>query len=112
MKKTFKKIAASVMAAATLAVGSVGMTASAYSPTISKTVSGVKGTLYSETSYGYATTSCSGTRCYVKLNHGGVTLSWVYDNDYVNMRNTTNNGSTTAKSYHKSTNVSEFTISY
>ena len=29
MKKTFKKIAASVMAVATLAVGSVGMTASA-----------------------------------------------------------------------------------
>ncbi len=36
MKKTFKKIASSVMAAATLAVGMTGMTASAYAPTISK----------------------------------------------------------------------------
>lgn len=33
MRKTFKKIAASVMAVATLAIGSVGMTASAANTT-------------------------------------------------------------------------------
>lgn len=76
MKKTFKKIAASVMTAATLAVGTVGMTASAYSPTITKSFgSGATATLYADGSYAYATTSRSGKDCTVTVTYHGTSKS-------------------------------------
>lgn len=52
MKKSFKKIAASIMAVSAIAVGAVSMTASAYSPTITKSFgSSAKATLYADSSY-------------------------------------------------------------
>lgn len=64
MKKTFKKIAASVMAAATLAVGSVGMTASAYSNTASMTLRNVSGAPGNVTSGYLSINSKSGSSSY------------------------------------------------
>ena len=52
MKKSFKKIAASIMAVSAIAVGAVSMTASAYSPTITKSFgSSAKATLYADSSW-------------------------------------------------------------
>lgn len=110
--KKFRKVMAAVMAVATMAVSVAGLSASAYSPTITKTVSGVTGTLYSETAYGYGTTSCSGATCYVKVKHGGVTSSWVSGTGSVSYKNTNNNGSTSATSSHKTGSTSQFSITF
>ena len=99
MKKTFKKIAASVMAAATLAVGSVGMTASAYSPTITKSFgSGATATLYADGSQGTASTSKSGVDCSVTLTYNGQSkpgYGYGYASAYIK-----GSGSVSAHSYH------------
>ena len=75
MKKTFKKIAASVMAAATLAVGSVGMTASAYSPTVTRSFdfdgATVTGTHYRDSSGALGTTKA--TKRFYRI---AVSVSW------------------------------------
>ena len=68
-----KKVVAGILAAAAMATSVVGMSASAYSPTVSRTVGSVTGTLYSDTTYGYGTTACSNQTCYVKVKHGGTT---------------------------------------
>ena len=47
-----KKVVAGILAAAAMATSVVGMSASAYSPTVSRTVVSVTGTLYSDTTYG------------------------------------------------------------
>ena len=52
-----KKVVAGILAAAAMATSVVGMSASAYSPTVSRTVGSVTGTLYSDTKYGYGTTA-------------------------------------------------------
>lgn len=100
MKKTFKKIAASVMAAATLAVGTVGMTASAYSPTITKSFgSGATATLYADGSFAYGTTSCSGKDCTVSVTYHGTT-KYGSGYGYANARNTASGSGSSASSYH------------
>lgn len=71
-----KKVVAGILAAAAMATSVVGMSASAYSPTVSRTVGSVTGTLYSDTTYGYGTTACSNQTCYVKVKHGGTTSGW------------------------------------
>ena len=74
MKKSFKKIAASIMAVSAIAVGAVSMTASAYSPTITKSFgSSAKATLYADSSYAYGTTTCSGKDCTVSVTYHGTT---------------------------------------
>ena len=89
-----------------------GMSASAYSPTITRTVGGVKGTLYSDTSYGSGTTTCSGKECWVKVKHGGVTSGWVSYYGKVTLVNNHTNGTTNATTWHKTTGTSEFSIVY
>ena len=97
MKKSFKKIAASIMAVSAIAVGAVSMTASAYSPTITKSFgSSAKATLYADSSYAYGTTTCSG-----KDGSGY---------GYANAKNSASGSGTRASSYHTaggySTNIS------
>lgn len=107
-----KRIAASILAVAAMATSVAGMSASAYSPTISRTVGGVKGTLYSDTTYGYGTTSRTGTTCYVKVTHGGVTSSWKYNANSVSYKNIKTNGTSNATSSHRTNGTSAFTIQY
>lgn len=110
MTNKCKRAIAGVMAVVTMAVSSIGMSASAYAPTITRTVGGVKGTLYSDTTYASSTTTKSGTTCYVKLKHGGASTCWVYGTGYVKMTNYTTNGSSSATSWHKTGSVSTFSI--
>ncbi len=85
MKKTFKKIAASVMSAATLIVGTVGMTVSAYSPTITRNFtvgnSTATATSYRCSTFASSSTSLSGGRCSITLTYAGKTDS---RSNYVN----------------------------
>lgn len=100
MKKTFKKIAASVMAVATLAIGAVGMTASAYSPTITRSFgSGATATLYADSSYAYGTTTCSGKDCTVSVTYHGTTKTGS-GYGYANAHNNASGSGSRASSYH------------
>lgn len=106
MKKSFKKIAASIMAVSAIAVGAVSMTASAYSPTITKSFgSSAKATLYADSSYAYGTTTCSGKDCTVSVTYHGTTK---YGS--ANAKNSASGSGTRASSYHTaggySTNIS------
>lgn len=70
--KKIRKIMAAVMAVATMAVSVSGLSASAYSPTITKTFGGsATATLYADYSYASSTTSCSGVTCYATLSYAG-----------------------------------------
>lgn len=82
MKKTFKKIAASVMAVATLAVSAAGMSASAVSTTGSATYGSCKYTLTVSNCYATGTLKNNGTstrystiKLYVASSQNGTALS-------------------------------------
>ena len=110
MKKSFKKIAASIMAVSAIAVGAVSMTASAYSPTITKSFgSSAKATLYADSSYAYGTTTCSGKDCTVSVTYHGTT-KYGSGYGYANAKNSASGSGTRASSYHTaggySTNIS------
>ncbi len=107
-----KKVAAGILAAVSLAACVGGMSASAYSPTITKTVNGVKGTLYSDASYATGTTAYKGETCYVKVLHGGVASNWYYSLNSVALQNKNSNGSTSATSWHRIAGGSIFSIVY
>ena len=109
-KKSFKKIAASIMAVSAIAVGAVSMTASAYSPTITKSFgSSAKATLYADSSYAYGTTTCSGKDCTVSVTYHGTT-KYGSGYGYANAKNSASGSGTRASSYHTaggySTNIS------
>lgn len=100
MKKSFKKFAALVMAVSALAVSAVGITASAYSPTITKSFgSGATATLYADNSYAYGTTKCSGKDCTVSVTYHGSTKSGS-GYGYANVNNSTTGSGSRATSYH------------
>lgn len=109
-EKSFKKIAASIMAVSAIAVGAVSMTASAYSPTITKSFgSSAKATLYADSSYAYGTTTCSGKDCTVSVTYHGTT-KYGSGYGYANAKNSASGSGTRASSYHTaggySTNIS------
>lgn len=89
MSNKLKKIAASVIAAATLAVGATGISASAYAPTITRNFtvgnSTATATAFRDSSHAYAKTALSGGRCDVYLSFCGKTAS------YTNYLNSTPN---------------------
>ena len=100
--KSFKKIAASIMAVSAIAVGAVSMTASAYSPTITKSFgSSAKATLYADSSYG--------KDCTVSVTYHGTT-KYGSGYGYANAKNSASGSGTRASSYHTaggySTNIS------
>lgn len=103
-------IAASIMAVSAIAVGAVSMTASAYSPTITKSFgSSAKATLYADSSYAYGTTTCSGKDCTVSVTYHGTT-KYGSGYGYANAENSASGSGTRASSYHTaggySTNIS------
>lgn len=103
MNKTFKKITASVMAVTSLAVGMTGISASAYSPTITKNFtvgnSTATATAYKDSTHALASTSLSGGRCNVTLTYCGKTASYSnYINETPNAEITGSSG--TAQSTH------------
>lgn len=108
--KKFRKVMAAVMAVATMAVSVAGLSASAYSPTITKTVSGVTGTLYSEINYATASTSCTGKMCHISLWYGGKMAGSTSDYDYISITNYDTDGTTAAKSWHTAGSNETFTI--
>lgn len=92
------------------AVGAVSMTASAYSPTITKSFgSSAKATLYADSSYAYGTTTCSGKDCTVSVTYHGTT-KYGSGYGYANAKNSASGSGTRASSYHTaggySTNIS------
>lgn len=100
MSNKLRKIAASVMAVATLTTGAMGISASAYSPTISKSFGvSATATLYADTGYAYATTSCSGKDCTVSVTYHGTTKSG-YGYGYANVNNSASGSGSKANSYH------------
>ena len=112
-----KKVVAGILAAAAMATSVVGMSASAYSPTVSRTVGSVTGTLYSDTTYGYGTTACSNQTCYVKVKHGGTTSGWANSYGYAKIgrascscKNSATNGTTNAQSWHRTASTSSFSL--
>lgn len=93
-----------------IAVGAVSMTASAYSPTITKSFgSSAKATLYADSSYAYGTTTCSGKDCTVSVTYHGTT-KYGSGYGYANAKNSASGSGTRASSYHTaggySTNIS------
>lgn len=72
------------MAIATLAIGTVGMSVSAYAPTITRNFtvgnSTATGTLYRDSTQATAKTSLSGGRCSVTLIYCGKSVSY---SDYI-----------------------------
>lgn len=109
-EKVIQKIAASIMAVSAIAVGAVSMTASAYSPTITKSFgSSAKATLYADSSYAYGTTTCSGKDCTVSVTYHGTT-KYGSGYGYANAKNSASGSGTRASSYHTaggySTNIS------
>lgn len=105
-----KKVVAGILATAAMATSVVGMSASAYSPTVSRTVGSVTGTLYSDTTYGYGTTACSNQTCYVKVKHGGTTSGWANSYGYASCKNSATNGTTNAQSWHRTASTSSFSL--
>ena len=101
-----KKVVAGILAAAAMATSVVGMSASAYSPTVGS----VTGTLYSDTTYGYGTTACSNQTCYVKVKHGGTTSGWANSYGYASCKNSATNGTTNAQSWHRTASTSSFSL--
>lgn len=101
----FKKITASIMVAAlaTSAIG--GMTASAYSPTVTRSFTHngvtVTGSLYNDSSYAYATTSANGSlyKLSVSANRGGST-TYGYTEGGTSCSTKNSSGSGSAKSNH------------
>ncbi len=110
--KKFKKAAAGFLAVVSMVTCVAGMSASAYSPTISKTVNGVTGTLYSDASHATGTTACPNKECWVKVKHGGATSGWVYAMGKVTLINKNTNGTANATTWHKITGTSAFSIVY
>lgn len=85
-------------------------TASAYSPTITKSFgSSAKATLYADSSYAYGTTTCSGKDCTVSVTYHGTT-KYGSGYGYANAKNSASGSGTRASSYHTaggySTNIS------
>lgn len=102
--------ASAIMAVSAIAVGAVSMTASAYSPTITKSFgSSAKATLYADSSYAYGTTTCSGKDCTVSVTYHGTT-KYGSGYGYANAKNSASGSGTRASSYHTaggySTNIS------
>ena len=100
MKKSFKKVIVALTAVTSLATCAMGFTASAYSPTITKYFgNNAKATLYSDTTYAYATTSRSGKDCTVIVNYHGATRSG-YSYGYTSAINDASGSGSSANSYH------------
>ena len=101
-----KRIAASIMAAAALATSAIGgMTASAYSPTVTRSFTHngvtVTGSLYNDSSYAYATTKSNGSLYKLSVNvtrGGSTTYGYTEGGTSCSTKNTSGSGS--AKSYH------------
>jgi hypothetical protein len=88
------------MAVVTLTTSAMGISASAYSPTITKSFgSSATATLYADTSYAYATTTCSGKDCTVSVTYHGTTKSG-YGYGYANVKNSASGSGSKANSYH------------
>ncbi|MBP1547845.1 MAG: hypothetical protein J6A37_14780 [Oscillospiraceae bacterium] len=100
MSNKIKKIAASFMAVAALTTGAMGITASAYSPTITRNFGdGATATLYADSTYAYGTTTCSGVDCAVSVTYHGTTKSG-YGYGYANVHNDASGSGSSASSYH------------
>ena len=108
--KKFKKVAAGILAAISVATCVVGMSASAYSPTITGTFKVGNGsatkTLYADTSYAKATLQLSNggshSHVYVQLSYAGNT-SYSNGVSSVSVRQDGNGKSTKAAGTYKAT---------
>ena len=103
MSNKLRKIAASVMAVATLTTSAMGINAIAYAPTITRNFtvgnSTATATAFRDSTHAYAKTALSGGRCDVYLSFCGKTASYTY---YLNTTPNANiNGTSgTASSSH------------
>lgn len=103
----FKRLAASIMAAAALATSAIGgMTASAYSPTVTRTFNHngvtVTGSLYNDSSYAYATTESNGSlyKLAVSVTRGGsTTYGYTEGGTDCSTKNTSGSGGATSNHY-------------
>lgn len=105
MTNKFKKFVASIMAVASISTSIVGISASAYSPTITRSFTHngvtVTGSLYNDSSYAYGTTKSNGSlyKLAVSVNRGGInTYGYTEGGTSCSTRNTS--GSGRATSYH------------
>ncbi len=103
----FKRFAASITAVAALATSSIGgMTASAYSPTVTRSFNHngvtVTGSLYNDSSYAYATTESNESlyKLTVSATRGGsTTYGYTEGGTYCSTKNTSGSGGATSHHY-------------
>lgn len=99
--KKFKKVIATIIAAAAMAISLISLSVSAYSPTINKPFGdGATATLYADISHASASTACPGVECVVRLTYSGLQKSG-YSSDYASAYIDGNGSSPSADSYHK-----------